>query len=212
MINFAEIPASPKSLGQRKKVCGVGINDAPYITNTIIDGIRVKCPYYSTWCSMLVRCYSENSIIIQPTYIHCIVCDEWLTFSNFKKWMKQQEWQDNELDKDLKIAGNVLYSPDTCMFVSPSINKLLNTHKNRRGRHPQGVSYHSRDHKFEAYISTQGVRKYLGRFPTCKAANTAYISAKYRELIRLSALPENTQIRQCLVDTANSINKERCYD
>jgi len=52
---------------------------------------------------MLTRCYYQKRLDIRPSYEECIVCEEWLTFSNFKKWTEQQDWEDKQLDKDFFV-------------------------------------------------------------------------------------------------------------
>ena len=89
----------------KRLVFGVGINDSDYevYKYETINGKRKatwKCPYYERWVSMLRRCYSPRSLEKYPTYKGCTVCEEWLTFSTFKKWMENQEWEDRHLDKD----------------------------------------------------------------------------------------------------------------
>ena len=116
-----------------KLVKGVGINDANYVTSkavyTTVDGKRKKvvvwyCPYMLRWRNMLDRCYSPQREKL-ATYNEALVCNEWLTFSNFKEWMSAQDWEGKELDKDLLVKGNKIYSPETCVFVPSYINNLL---------------------------------------------------------------------------------------
>ncbi|MCK5666846.1 MAG: hypothetical protein KAI17_25335, partial [Thiotrichaceae bacterium] len=82
-----------------KKIFGIGINDADYyvylMNNNKIIGV---CPYYEKWKSMLKRCYSNTWKASHPTYQNCSACDDWLLFSNFKYWMKRQDWENKELD------------------------------------------------------------------------------------------------------------------
>ena len=95
----------------RGVVCGVGINDADYLIvkkEQYIgpDGsIKIKkttCPFYRAWADMLSRCYREKYHKVFPSYKDCSVCEEWNSFTNFKKWMEQQDYKDNVLDKDLE--------------------------------------------------------------------------------------------------------------
>lgn len=58
----------------------------------------------------------------KPTYEGCTVCDEWLYFSNFKKWFDENYIEGFQLDKDIIIRGNKVYSPQTCCFVPKEIN------------------------------------------------------------------------------------------
>ena len=115
-------------------VCGVGINDADYkvelkrvvgrVNGKPIREIDWICPFYYKWRNMLVRGYSRKLKDRHKTYEECYVCEEWLRFSNFKAWMEQQDWEGKQLDKDLLVIGNKLYSPSTCCFVSRQVNSF----------------------------------------------------------------------------------------
>ena len=100
-----------------------------------------KVPYtesiYGTWASMIRRCYEPNSWIDHPTYKDCYVCKEWHNFSNYHKWYVKNYIEGFEIDKDKKIKGNRVYSPETCLFLSTKENmqvafarKYELTHKN----------------------------------------------------------------------------------
>jgi hypothetical protein len=175
-----------------KLVCGVGINDADYVTQPTINGKQIICVLYQTWRNMILRCYSEKLKKLRPTYIGCIVCDEWLTFSNFKKWMETKEFHGKELDKDLKVLGNKIYSPINCMFVSSAINKLLTDSAGIRGIYPQGLGFNIPSGKYIAYVSINGKLKNLGRYTTIKAAELAYLTAKH-EIVLQAAKDETDQ-------------------
>lgn len=121
-----------------KLIHGFGINDSDYVTEVKkktgkISVLQWACPFYVRWKSMLFRCYSASCHKRQPTYIGCTVCEEWLTFSNFKAWMQQQDWQGKHLDKDLIIRGNKVYSPDTCVFVDRLTNNFTTDSAANRG-------------------------------------------------------------------------------
>lgn len=116
--NFITKPVNNNSIHSRKMLCGVGVNDADYIISPIVNGVQVRCPFYNRWKDMIYRCYSEVSQKGNPTYKACTVCDEWLLFSNFKKWMEKQDWKGKQIDKDIKVKGNKEYGPDTCLLVT----------------------------------------------------------------------------------------------
>jgi hypothetical protein len=78
---------------RNKLVCGVGINDASYEVYQKVDGIKVACPFYVKWKSMLERVYVEKNLVKRPSYRNCSVVKDWLRFSAFKEWMQQQNWQ-----------------------------------------------------------------------------------------------------------------------
>ena len=143
-----------------KLVCGVGINDLK------VDSSHYArtCPFYIKWKDLLKRCYSEKFLQGSPTYRGCSVCEEWKTFSNFMAWMKTQRWKGKQLDKDILIPGNKLYSPETCVFVSPALNGLLNT----RMRSTGGVRKSNK--KFEARVSLGDKSLSLGVFATIEQA------------------------------------------
>ena len=89
----------------KRLVYGVGVNDDSHPVTSYIrtkDGKKLQnwvCPFYKKWRSMLQRCYDPKNINRQPAYINCFVCEEWLTFSNFKAWMEQQDWCDKSPTK-----------------------------------------------------------------------------------------------------------------
>lgn len=92
-----------------------------------INGKMVK--EYCLWKSILHRCYSERSLRVNPHYKGCTVAPEWLNYQTFADDIKTfdlyDEWLDDstiELDKDIKILGNRVYSKATCMFVDKLTN------------------------------------------------------------------------------------------
>ena len=120
---------------KQKLVYGVGVNDIDEPVK--INGKPLK--FYNTWKSMLKRCYSEKYQAKNPTYVGCGVCDEWLVLSNFKVWFDANYRTGMELDKDILIPSNKVYSPDTCQFVPHHINSLLTDDGANRGDYPLGV-------------------------------------------------------------------------
>lgn len=196
---FPYIPASKNSIANRKLICGVGINDADYITNTVVNGRREYCPYYMTWRSMLVRCYSDKNHKRKPTYCGCSVSTEWLTFSIFKQWMKLHKWEGKALDKDVIKPNNKLYSPDTCVFISVAINNILNNHKAGRGDYPQGVNLYRRSNKFRAQISVASKRIHLGIFDTPEEASAAYIKAKTNHILEIAKDQSDPRVKKGLM-------------
>lgn len=184
---FKKIKANNQSIAQRKLVYGVGINDAEYMTLMIVDGKTKNCPIYSKWKSMLSRCYSPKEQLKSPTYIGCFVCDEWLIFSNFKKWMTQQDWQGKEIDKDCIKPGNKIYCKEFCAFINKATNMLLNPHSSKRGVHPRGVTFDDQSRLFRSRVNFNGKSKHLGYFENINDASDAYIKAKV-EIILNAAL------------------------
>lgn len=152
-----------------------------------------KC--YSSWYNMLFRCYSYEYKIKYPTYQNVNVCEEWHNYQNFAKWFENNYYevdrQRMELDKDILIKGNKLYSPETCCFVPRRINSLLINNKNVRGQYLLGVDYH--EGKFRARCETLNGSKFLGNYNTEIEAFNSYkkfkegyikiIAEEYKDLI-----------------------------
>ena len=162
----------------RKLAFGVGVNDTDYAVAPKINSKVVICPYFRAWHNMLKRCYCRSYQKKQPTYIGCVVCDEWLLFSNFKSWMEGQSWQGKELDKDILQPGNKVYSPDKCMFVTRAINSLLHIRVAGRDRHPQGVYWDKTARRYRAEMTVYGKKRYIGVYATEDAGARAYRAAK----------------------------------
>lgn len=151
-------------LKNKKLVYGVGVNDADYAVQKFEPigyvGGKQKyklvwiCPYYRVWKHMLERGYSEKFQEKHPTYKGCSVSEEWLTFSNFKAWMKTQHWEGLQLDKDLLIEGNKVYSADTCVFVTPMVNSFVNDQGVKRGEWLIGVNWHKKWVNFKPVVVT----------------------------------------------------------
>ena len=155
------------------------------------------CPFYQTWKSMLERCYSAKYQAKKPTYKGCTVCDEWLTFSNFKAWMETQTWEGNHLDKDLLVVGNKVYSPETCLFVSVQVNSFLNW-KSRNGL-PNGVTWRDSHGKFRVTCSTLGKGvKHLGHFTTAEEAFKVWLDYKLSLAKELADLQYDQDVAEAI--------------
>lgn len=116
----------------KKKVCGVGIND---LNESVFRGNNA----YNHWSGMIRRCYDVKVHKLSPNYSDCSVCDEWKHLSKFKEWFDQHYVDGWQLDKDILVKGNKVYSPSTCCFVPLEINSLLTSAKRMRGKNPIGV-------------------------------------------------------------------------
>ncbi|MCK4824843.1 AP2 domain-containing protein [bacterium] len=194
---------------RRSLVFGIGINDSDYVTNPRIDGKLVMCPYYSTWVEMLARCYSEKRLSKKPTYIGCTVSKEWHSFMVFRTWMMKQDWAGKVLDKDVLVVGNKVYSAQTCVFVTVSVNGLLTHIRSSKGEYPVGVNFNdSCINKFISRCYVDGKRKHLGRFATPEEAGEVYKIAKSNEITRVASLQTDPRIYQGLINHAEAVLNE----
>lgn len=96
---------------------------------------------YTKWLSMLTRCYSDKLHASSPTYTSCEVCEEWQDYQCFAEWFDDnypKDGKDYHLDKDIKIEGNKIYSPDNCLFVTSYENASKSGEKSFRFISPSG--------------------------------------------------------------------------
>jgi len=200
MDDFPKIAASAISLANRKLIHGIGINDAWFTVKPTINGKRVPYKPYLAWSHMLKRCYSDLFQMEKPTYVSCTVCEEWLIFSNFEKWMLTQNFDGLALDKDIIKQGNKIYAPEYCRFISQALNSLLTTHGAARGDLPLGVDWHNASKKYRAKISINGKQKILGYFKTAQEAKAAYDKAKYAEIRRHALMQTDPEIKAGLMN------------
>lgn len=169
-----------------KTVCNVGyVGEGSYKRYSNIPGDRIEVSrQYTSWKSMLKRCYDIEFHKKYPTYKECIVATEWCNFQVFAKWYDENYYEIKEelmeLDKDILIKGNKLYSPKTCIFVPKRINALFIKTNATRGACPIGVSWNKKFKKFKATCSDVNSKiTELGHFDNTYDA--FYIYKNYKE-------------------------------
>ena len=172
---FEGKPTSAKSLSLRKTVYGVGVNDSPFVTQITVDGKKLIHPAYDCWRQMLRRCYSPESLAKKPRYAGCTVSEDWLSFSCFLQW-----WRDNhvpgwQIDKDI-LTGSKIYSVGSCIFVPKWVNTIITDSLATRGDLLIGATKHGRDGAIEAWARNTITNKqeYLGRYDSELLANAAW--------------------------------------
>ena len=198
-----------------KLTYGVGINDADYVVQRFeswqengkqFKKLVWKCPYYVRWKCMLTRCYSVKFQEDNPTYKDCHVCEEWLIFSRFKKWMKAQAWEGMELDKDILVNANREYSPSKCVFIHKKVNQFLTERGADRGRCSIGVYFLNvgKGKQYRASCSNpfKNTKECLGYYTTEQEAHEAYKRRKYELAIELanSEYVTDDRVRKALID------------
>ena len=159
-------------------VYGIGILGTRHPST--INGRNTK--EYEVWHSMLSRCYSNNFKKKNPTYKGCEVSDKFKSYEYFYEWCNKQisfGVDGFELDKDLLVKGNKVYSEDSCVFIPKDINLLLTKCVASRGEYLIGVSWSNTNKAFVAQVNKdKGKRDYLGYFATELEAFNAYKKAK----------------------------------
>jgi len=174
-------------------VYGVAINDVDYdvtITRTVNGKRKIvwRCPFHMRWHNMLMRCYSEAFHKRKPTYKDCYVCEEWKTFSNFKKWMEQQDWQGKQLDKDILVPENKEYGPKICIFVSNRLNNIIGRKcKGKQNKYPTGISLNTNSNRFQVacmHSIEDNQKYYIGTYDTIEEASNVYNKEKSKYIIK----------------------------
>jgi hypothetical protein len=142
---------------------------------------------YNVWLHMINRCnLGSRSQQVNSTYVGCEVTDEWRNYDNFHGWLMSNKYFNMrcanghwyQLDKDLKIRGNKLYSPETCLFIPRSINTFLTKRNKLRGEYLIGVYKYA--NKYRAMISNPltGKNEHIGLFESEIDAFNAYKDRK----------------------------------
>lgn len=187
-----------------KLVEGMGVNDAPFVVKPTIKGIQIKHPAYSVWGNMLQRCYNIKYKDKHPTYLNITCCQEWLLFTNFAKWFKDNYIEDCQLDKDLLVKDNLIYSPNTCLFISKELNLFLTLRDKCRGSLPIGVS--KSGSKYGSRIKDGcGHTMYIGSFNTPEQAHQAWQKAKLEQAIAFNFPPLQRVIEQLKFEIENNL-------
>ena len=166
---------------KRSLVYGVGIND--WVGAIRVGGKLIM--EYQLWQNMLQRCFDEKYKQKYPTYQGVTCSKEWLLMTSFIEdvsKMKGYGLKGWELDKDILVKGNKLYSKETCCFVPAEVNLLLTKSDKSRGEYPIGVYFNKHAGKFMAELRINGKSKNLGYFNTAEEAFQAYKTAKESQI------------------------------
>lgn len=173
-----------RRIRETKGICGVATANGEIVKDE--NGKLLHS--YKTWLDMINRCYNEKIKQRYETYKNVTCCDEWLHYKNFKKWYDENyyeiEGQQMNLDKDILMKGNKVYSPKTCIFVPKRINTLFTKCNSKRGKLPIGVYYDNSKKKYRACCNDgSGRTKKIGTYSEPKVAFWAYKAYK-RDVIR----------------------------
>lgn len=104
---------------------------------------------------------------------------EWFIFSNFLKWSIENYIEGWELDKDILVLHNKIYSAENCTFVPNYLNCLIKQKSNDNGN-PLGVSSPrvGRNEGYKATISVGGKCRSLGMHSCPESAHRSWQIAK----------------------------------
>ena len=112
----------------KRGMCGVGYSGMTVGTEGYYEKSYIK------WRDMMQRCYDKNvHKKYKPEYADKCVCEEWQNYANFKLWFDEHyvpcKSNQMDLDKDLLVQGNKIYSPETCVFLVHYQNTLFEGRK-----------------------------------------------------------------------------------
>lgn len=152
----------------------LGCNDAH------ADGGRY---IYDKWANMMQRCYDKNVHKYKPYYAPCTVDPEWHNFSNYRQWHLENAMGDYkvDLDKDILIPGNTVYSSETCTLVPHFTNTIFE----ERGSETSVVQNNDTG-KYDASMSIMGKRKDIGSYNTEEEAKQAYVDYKQDYIVKFA--------------------------
>lgn len=140
------------------------------------------------WSSIVRRTNKEGSYQKQnPTY----TCSEnnFQSYQDFASWCQTKEdyWKidDNgrwwQLDKDLLIRGNKIYSPSTCIFVPQAVNTCYSNVEPDEGG-LQGVRLDIKTQKYVARCCVEGsTSRHIAYYITAQDAHRAWQEAKIKQ-------------------------------
>lgn len=173
-------------IAQKSHIKNLNVKDhlAPIVFGVgFTSGLNTRNKIYNTWMHMLERSYCPKYKSKKPTYLECTSSENFKSFLFFKEWSEQQygfNLKNWELDKDILIPGNKLYSENTCCFVPREINSLFLNDSTRNTPYPLGVSFAKDRGKYEAYLQKQGQKRpqRLGSFRTVQEAALKYKTEK----------------------------------
>jgi hypothetical protein len=160
---------------KKRPIHGVAINDAAYVTQTRAGA----CPIYMRWRQVLRRTLNP----LEPSFGRSKICDEWLRFSGFEPWMRQQRWVGLELDKDILGNGDRVYSPKNCAFVPQYLNQIINCIKPKSPGDCLIGTRKNRSGRFEAKCNVGSSQaKFIGTYDTAELAHRAWQNEKVTQI------------------------------
>lgn len=131
---------------------------------------------------MIQRCYSKTVHKLKPYYKGKKVCEEWQNFQNFKAWYDEHfvAWEKVDLDKDLLIQGNNVYSPETCAFITHFLNTIF------EDRGVKQLITQNKDKKYNVAMLILNKKQEVGVFDTKEEAVEALADYKKQYIVSVA--------------------------
>lgn len=143
------------------------------------------------WSAMFDRCYNEKELSKNPNYVGCEICEEWFCFNNFAEWYNANKWGDDnillEVDKDIKLKRNKIYSPTTCLLTPHRINTLFVHSVDSSYRNGLVGTYLNQNGNYTAQCNTGSKsNRNLGSYKTEVEAFNTYKQAKEKYIKKIA--------------------------
>ena len=156
-----------------KDVCKNG----RWLRTVSVNGIRFTTRAGAYYMEMMRRCNTSLQIGKYDTYKGC--SSEFKDFQDFAGWATKQVYYGlGQLDKDLLVKGNKLYSKRTCLFIPTGLNNLLTKCNKARGDLPIGVHLDEKRGYKVACADGSGSKTYLGYYQDAETAFSVYKTYK----------------------------------
>lgn len=180
---MSELISGKEALMRTKRlICGVGVNDLSRISK---NGVKIW--EYVLWKNMLNRAYCEKFKEKNKGYSESTCCDDWLILSKFIHDINLIQASDRyekdgwNMDKDIMLKGNKVYSPALVCFVPKELNSLILNSRKTRGDLPLGVHMDNFG-RFVSSIRIHNRKINLGIFNDIESAFMKYKSVKEFEI------------------------------
>lgn len=165
--------------------------------------------YYTRWRGVIDRCNPVKQIGRDACYKGCSISEEWKDFQNFAQWCEDNNLCGGmDIDKDVLIKGNKVYSSETCLVIPSEINTRAGFNKPLR-KELMGTQKVATKNGFRYRARFGGgstAKKELGTFDTELEAHKAW--ANYKKSI-LEPLIE--QYKYAMTDRAYKALKDYSF-
>lgn len=157
-----------------------------------IDGLWARTVYLGNRKSIMTHAYRTYKNMVDrtrtgsktqaknPTYRDCQ--NGFGGFQAFADWATKQVGYGTpgfQLDKDLLVPGNKVYSVETCCFLPAQINMALQRDKlDKKSEYPVGISRNGKN-GLKARIKMDGKQVFLASTASDTPENQAFLSTIY---------------------------------
>lgn len=185
-------------------------NGDKWVKNFTVDGKSVFTKAGSIWYNLRKRC-SNFGEVKNKAYSDVSCSKNFEDFQYFAEWCNKQKGYSNEgweLDKDLLVRGNRIYSEDTCVFVPSFLNSLLVKPRQSNKELPTGCFSIEKSTLFKACIQNRNKLEYLGCYQSPKEASKAYLKRKAELCLEYRQDVLNSDIDNRVIMALSEISNE----